>query len=121
MMWIDQINGWLLKRLGNRSSAQVVLSPDRVRWRSDAGEQFAAWTDVWRVVAFQRSTLGGDIPSLAFELGDGQVVENSAEWDGWTSLVSTLDQYLPGALPYERWMPQLLASDSEQAITVFVR
>ena len=66
-----------------------------------------AWSDVRRATAFKRDLVTTDLACIEFELAS-QSFEINEEIPGWQSVVDLLDQYLPGALPYAEWWPEVL-------------
>jgi hypothetical protein len=120
---VDRLNGWVLDRLGRSGGASTVeVTSDGISWRHQGGAGVqATWGEIKRVVAMQRPAMDGDTIALLFELDRGAVVECDSTWEGWATVTTRLERWLPNATPYADWMTHLVAGGPAQSVTVFSR
>jgi len=119
---VDQINRWLLSRRGNkRTAATINLGPAGLTVHSNDRETSIPWDEITRVVVL---TVDAYVPTdfwlMVIQWGDGEILEINEEMPVWSSLVTTLERFLPGSTASHKWMLEIQANP-KTPVTIYRR
>jgi hypothetical protein len=92
-------------RLGKVGRRDVSLSADGF---VSAG-RVIRWDDIATILAFQQDIQLGKVVCLAIAAMDGTTCYVAEGDPLWLDALEAIDRHLPGALPKERWFPDVAA------------
>jgi hypothetical protein len=113
-MPFDKLKKWLTAtRRSRRKSTSTTLevTSNGLLFRELDEYLLIRWEELERVVAVRHKQYIGDTFSLHFETSDQKYFQLSEDNSAWSSVRSSLELYLPGAVKEADWNLILMASE----------
>ncbi|MDP0490056.1 MAG: hypothetical protein Q7Q71_03260 [Verrucomicrobiota bacterium JB023] len=125
---------WLAKRRlvdGQRACSKEATAPEivfvedgfQIRFgiKAEQPAYHCLWSEVLEAIAYKQDLMTMDCVCIQFRSREGTMITVDEEMKGWGKLIDSLPDFLPGALPIEKWYRSLTAEAFELAPTILYR
>jgi len=122
MGWVDELNRRVMKRV--RPAAIERVETDRegtTLIRADGSRFLLRWSDVQEIAVLKQSSLVIDSFALVIRPAGSSLAIVDDTVPGYEELCREIPRCLEGAVPYEKWALELMASSQEFGKVIFRR